>query len=43
MTKVPQAVGLENILPIVKIPWGHNILIITKIKKIISSKKYRKH
>lgn len=23
--RVPQAVGLENALPIVKIPWGHNV------------------
>jgi hypothetical protein len=34
MTKVPQAVGLENILPIVKIPWGHNILLIEKVKNL---------
>jgi len=30
--KVSQAVRLLNDLPIVNIPWGHNILIITKIK-----------
>lgn len=30
--KVSQAVILLNDLPIAKIPWGHNILIITKIK-----------
>ena len=30
--RVPQAVGLENVLPIVNIPWGHNILLIEKIK-----------
>src|SRR5579871_1553344 len=26
--RVPQAVGLENTLPIANIPWGHNILLI---------------
>lgn len=31
--RVPQPVGLSNELPIVKIPWGHNIVIITKIKE----------
>jgi hypothetical protein len=30
--RIQQAVGLENGLPIVKIPWGHNVLIITKTK-----------
>lgn len=30
--KVSQAVRLLNDLPITKIPWGHNILIITKVK-----------
>jgi len=30
--RIQQAVGLNNELPIVKIPWGHNVLIITKIK-----------
>ncbi|MBY0353423.1 PDDEXK nuclease domain-containing protein [Candidatus Babeliales bacterium] len=30
--KVPQAVGLVNELPVAKIPWGHNILIIEKCK-----------
>lgn len=32
--KVQQAVGQINTLPIVNIPWGHNILIITKIKDL---------
>jgi predicted nuclease of restriction endonuclease-like (RecB) superfamily len=31
-TIVQQAVGQINMLPIVNIPWGHNILLITKIK-----------
>lgn len=30
--RIQQAVGLLNNLPIVNIPWGHNVLIITKIK-----------
>lgn len=30
--RVPQAVGLLNELPIGKIPWGHNVLIVEKIK-----------
>ena len=30
--KVQQGVGFLNKLPVIKIPWGHNILIITKIK-----------
>ena len=30
--RVSQAVRLLNELPIAKIPWGHNVLIITKIK-----------
>jgi len=29
---VPQAVGQINMLPIVNIPWGHNVLLIEKIK-----------
>jgi len=33
-SKVQQAVGQINPLPIVKIPWGHNVLIITKIKDL---------
>lgn len=32
--RVQQAVGLLNNLPIGKIPWGHNILIITKVKDL---------
>ncbi len=32
--RIQQAVGLDNMLPIVNIPWGHNILIITKIKDL---------
>lgn len=32
--KVPQAVGLENMLPIANIPWGHNVLLIEKIKDL---------
>jgi predicted nuclease of restriction endonuclease-like (RecB) superfamily len=32
--RIQQAVGLSNELPIVKIPWGHNVLIITKIKDL---------
>ena len=32
--RVQQPVGFLNTLPIVNIPWGHNILIITKIKDI---------
>lgn len=30
--RVSQAVRLGNELPIVKIPWGHNVLIVTKVK-----------
>ena len=30
--RVPQAVGLENDLPIVKISWGHNVLLLEKVK-----------
>lgn len=32
--QVPQAVALLNDLPIAKIPWGHNILLIEKIKDL---------
>lgn len=32
--RVQQAVGLLNTLPIARIPWGHNVLLITKIKDI---------
>ena len=32
--RVSQAVRLMNELPIVRIPWGHNIVIITKVKDI---------
>lgn len=32
--RVPQAVGLLDKLPISKIPWGHNILLIEKVKNI---------
>lgn len=31
---VPQFVGQINMLPIVNIPWGHNVLLIEKIKKL---------
>ena len=30
--RVPQAVGLLNTLPIGKIPWGHNVLLIERLK-----------
>lgn len=33
-SKVQQAVGQLDELPIARIPWGHNVLIITKIKDI---------
>ena len=33
-SRVSQPVRLLNELPIAKIPWGHNVLIITKIKDI---------
>ena len=32
--RVQQPVGFLNTLPIVNIPWDHNILIITKIKNL---------
>ena len=32
--RVPQAVGLLNTLPIGKIPWGHNVLLMEKIKDL---------
>ena len=32
--RIPQAVGFLNDLPIVKIPWGHNALLIEKIKDL---------
>jgi predicted nuclease of restriction endonuclease-like (RecB) superfamily len=32
--RIPQAVGLLNELPISKIPWGHNVLLIEKIKDL---------
>jgi predicted nuclease of restriction endonuclease-like (RecB) superfamily len=32
--RVPQAVGFLNTLPIANIPWGHNILLIEKIKNL---------
>lgn len=32
--RVSQPVRLSNELPIVKIPWGHNVLLITKIKNL---------
>lgn len=41
--RVPQAVGLSNELPIIKIPWGHNILIITKIKNLEERLWYAEH
>jgi predicted nuclease of restriction endonuclease-like (RecB) superfamily len=31
---IPQAVGQINTLPIVNIPWGHNVLLIEKIKNM---------
>ena len=31
--RIPQAVGLLKSLPIARIPWGHNILLLEKIKK----------
>jgi len=31
---IPQAVGLGNELPIVKIPWGHNALLLEKVKDL---------
>jgi predicted nuclease of restriction endonuclease-like (RecB) superfamily len=33
-TIVPQAVGQINSLPIAQIPWGHNVLLIEKIKDL---------
>jgi predicted nuclease of restriction endonuclease-like (RecB) superfamily len=33
-TKVPQAVALITDLPIFSIPWGHNAIILEKIKKL---------
>jgi len=32
--KVPQTVGQINALPIVNIPWGHNVLLIEKVKNL---------
>ena len=32
--RIPQAVGLLNFLSIARIPWGHNILLLAKIKNI---------
>jgi predicted nuclease of restriction endonuclease-like (RecB) superfamily len=31
---VPQAVGQINTLPVVNIPWGHNVLLIEKVKDL---------
>lgn len=36
-TKVQQAVGQFEELPFVKIPWGHNILIMSKVKDVNES------
>jgi len=30
--RIPQVVGLSKELPIVKIPWGHNALLLEKVK-----------
>lgn len=32
--KVPQPVGFLNKLPVINIPWGHNILLIEKVKNL---------
>src|SRR5579872_880559 len=31
---LPQAVGQINTLPVVNIPWGHNVLLIEKVKNL---------
>lgn len=33
--KVPQAVGQLDDLPIFKIPWGHNALLVEKINQLV--------
>jgi predicted nuclease of restriction endonuclease-like (RecB) superfamily len=33
-SRIPQAVGFLSDLPIIRIPWGHNILLIERVKNV---------